>query len=109
LEEEERLKKKLRKYLREKGGKKSYQALTARQFQVLRAIEWFIRENGIPPVSREVGLMLGGLTSAAAMAHINALEKKGYLTRERRTSRSIRVLIPSSEIGRELIPRKGGS
>lgn len=103
LEEEERLKKQRRKSV---VSPRKCRPLSLRQFKVLRAIEWFIEENdGLAPVNREIGLMLGGLTANAAGAHVTALEKKGYLTREPRKARSIRILIPSSEVKLDAIPQ----
>lgn len=106
LEEEERLKKQRRKSLRG-GSSARARPLSMRQLKALRAIEWYIEHNGIAPTFRELGMMLGGLTDQAAAHHTNALEKKGYLTREKRSARSIRILIPSSEVKNALIPQNG--
>jgi len=106
LEEEERLKKRRRKSL-EGGSSARARPLSMRQLKALRAIEWYIEHNGIAPTFRELGMMLGGLTDQAAAHHASALEKKGYLTRDKRSARSIRILIPSSEVKNALIPQDG--
>lgn len=106
LEEEERLKKKRRKSLAG-GSSARARPLSMRQLKALRAIEWYIEHNGVAPTFRELGMMLGGLTDQAAAHHASALEKKGYLTRDKRSARSIRILIPSSEVKNALIPQDG--
>ena len=65
--------------------------LTARQREVLDTVKTFCDENGYPPSIRELGRMLGISSLRGVTIHLDALEKKGYIERER-TSRSIRIL-----------------
>ncbi len=64
-------------------------ALTERQKQVLTFIENYIDKHGYPPSVRDVARAFR-ITPRGAMIHIEALEKKGYLTRSRK-ARSIKV------------------
>lgn len=69
--------------------------LTARQREVIEAIQSFIAANGYGPSIRELGPMLGIASLRGVTIHLDALEKKGWITRESK-SRSIRVLGPSA-------------
>ncbi len=64
------------------------QSLTDRQQQVLLFIRQFIRESGYPPSQRQIADHLGVSGNLGVMKHLDALERKGYLRRER-ASRSI--------------------
>lgn len=66
------------------------QELTTRQQQVLDFINAYHNEHGSPPTLREISDGLGVKGTATAIAHLNALEKKGYLQR-RSGSRGISV------------------
>lgn len=65
--------------------------LTEKQQKILEFIIDFQQENGFPPTIRELGdaFSIGSLRGVTV--HLDALVRKGYITRER-TSRSIRVL-----------------
>src|SRR6476661_4853073 len=67
--------------------------LTEKQRKILEYIIDFQRENGFPPTIRELGdaFQIGSLRGVTV--HLDALVRKGYMTRER-TSRSIRVVGP---------------
>lgn len=70
--------------------------LTARQREVLEAIQNYHAEKGYIPSIRELGRMLGISSLRGVTVHLAALEKKGWIERES-TSRSIRVLAPEPE------------
>lgn len=67
--------------------------LTARQRQVLDTIRIFMAENGYGPSIRELGAILKIGSLRGVTIHLDALEKKGWITRENK-SRSIRMLGP---------------
>ena len=70
--------------------------LTERQREVLRFIESKI-DQGIPPTQAEIQDHFGFESRNASTRHLEVLEGKGYISRERGKSRSIRVLIHTNE------------
>ena len=64
------------------------QALTDRQKQVLELVASYLDQNGCPPTLREISDKLGIKGTATAIVHLDALERKGYVTR-REGSRGI--------------------
>ncbi len=74
--------------------------LTDRQRGVLDFISRFIDENDVPPSLNEIGRAMGGISPTAALAHVAALEKKGYLRRtphERRGLEVVRSDVPTDD------------
>jgi repressor LexA len=65
--------------------------LTARQSEVLEFIKVFLRENGYSPTMREICARFRFMPRAATN-HVNALVRKGYLTKKPLTSRSLEVV-----------------
>jgi len=80
--------------------------LTVRQRQVLDTIREFILDKGYGPSIRELGSILGISSLRGVTIHLDALERKGWLTRENK-SRSIRVLAPSSVSPGRSVPLLG--
>lgn len=78
--------------------------LTEKQRKILEYIIDFQKDNGFPPTIRELGdaFQIGSLRGVTV--HLDALVRKGFMTRER-TSRSIRVTAPDP---RELGTGKAG-
>lgn len=66
--------------------------LTAKQRQVLGFITQCIRKRGYSPTVREIAARFGLLTANGALAHLNALEKKGYIRRKAYSSRAIQLV-----------------
>lgn len=68
--------------------------LTKRQQLILEYILDYIQKEGFPPSIREIGkdFAIGSLRGVTV--HLDALERKGYITRAN-TPRSIRVIHPS--------------
>lgn len=64
------------------------QELTPRQQQVLDFVRLFREEYGCPPSLREISDHIGTRGTATAMAHLEALQRKGYISR-REGSRGI--------------------
>jgi repressor LexA len=68
--------------------------LSVRQTDIMKFIEEYIRKNRRPPTNREIGHEFGILSTGHVDHHLNVLEERGYIAREARKSRSIRVLRP---------------
>lgn len=75
----------------------NYRALTFRQRQVLDCIQNSIGEKGYPPTVRELQELLSIRSSNGVADHLKALERKGYIVRERVLSRGIRVVKSETE------------
>jgi repressor LexA len=81
--------------------------LTEKQRKILEFIIDFQKENGFPPTIRELGdaFEIGSLRGVTV--HLDALVRKGFMTRER-TSRSIRITAPDPrEAGEGEVPMVG--
>ena len=66
--------------------------LTQRQKQVLRGISEIAQELGYPPTVREIGQRLGLSSSCTVQRHLDALERKGFIRRNRTKARSIEIV-----------------
>jgi repressor LexA len=67
--------------------------LTEKQRKILEYIIDFQKDNGFPPTIRELGDAFGIGSLRGVTVHLDALVRKGFMTRER-TSRSIRIIGP---------------
>jgi repressor LexA len=65
--------------------------LTSRQRAVLDVISSVMDERGYPPTIREIGLRLGIKSTNGVNDHLKALERKGFLVRDKSKSRAIRL------------------
>ncbi|MDK9716872.1 MAG: transcriptional repressor LexA [Trichlorobacter sp.] len=65
------------------------QELTSRQKEVLDFVCRFRDEHGCPPTLREISEQIGTKGTATAKLHLEALERKGYISRRREGSRGI--------------------
>lgn len=65
--------------------------LTSRQAEVLRFLADYTRANGFPPTVREISRHIGVNSTRGSITHLEALEKKGYITRTS-GARAIRIL-----------------
>jgi repressor LexA len=72
--------------------------LTERQRMVLGAISQVMEERGYPPTIREIGELLGIRSTNGVNDHLKALERKGYLFRDKSKSRAIRILGNAHEV-----------
>jgi repressor LexA len=68
------------------------QGLTERQGEVLQGIHDIFQEKGYPPTVREIGERLGLRSSCTVQRHLEALERKGYIKRDRTKARSFEIL-----------------
>lgn len=65
--------------------------LTSSQQRVLDSVTRAIEQNGLPPTIREIMADLKLASPRSVQVHLAALEEKGYITRDSRTSRSIKL------------------
>lgn len=65
--------------------------LTGKQKQILEIIAAAVDEQGCPPTLREISERMGIKGTATAIAHLDALERKGYV-RRRSGSRGITLV-----------------
>lgn len=65
--------------------------LTEKQTEIICFIENFIAKNQYPPTIREIGDGFN-MSTKGAYDHVNAIEKKGYISRCKKISRSIRIM-----------------
>ncbi len=66
--------------------------ITKRQRQVLETIHEIVKEKGVPPTVREIGERLGLRSSCTVQRHLEALERKGFLRRDRTKARSMEII-----------------
>jgi repressor LexA len=78
--------------------------LTKRQREVLDYIARFIEENGVSPSMQEIGQTIG-TSATAALAHVVALEKKGYIHRNPHEWRSLALVQSDSPSDRPKVFR----
>src|SRR5215831_7965512 len=62
------------------------------QSRIYTFIEEYSRQHDRPPTNREIGQAVGILSTGHVDYHLTMLEKKGYIERERKKSRGIRIL-----------------
>lgn len=67
------------------------QELAGLQGQIYTFIQQYMGEYGRPPTNREIGSAVGILSTGHVDYHLTVLEKKGYIVRERKKSRGIRL------------------
>jgi repressor LexA len=65
--------------------------LTLKQQRVLDVIRAALREKGQPPTVREIGKEIGVQSSCTVQRHLDALDKKGFIKRDRYKYRSIEL------------------
>jgi repressor LexA len=65
--------------------------LTAKQRRVLEVIRQWLKTRGQPPTVREIGLEIGVASSCTVQRHLDALERKGFIKRDRYKYRSIEL------------------
>src|SRR6201991_3853503 len=65
--------------------------LTPRQTQILRLIQRFISDTGMPPTRAEIARELGFKSANAAEEHLRALARKGVIALVPGTSRGIQL------------------
>lgn len=76
--------------------------LTERQKEVLNFIRLYIEKEGISPTVREIAAHFGFSSPLSVQLHINALVKKGYLTKTPLKTRNIKVIGLNAAAGRSI-------
>lgn len=66
--------------------------ITAKQKQVLDAIDLHTRKHGYPPSHKQLADALGLRSTSAVAMRLDALERKGFIKREYGVARSLRVV-----------------
>ncbi len=69
--------------------------LTSSQEDILTAIKKFVAKNGFTPTVRELCTMLNLNSPATSHFHLNKLEEKGYIKRNKQKNRAIELLVPN--------------
>ncbi len=72
--------------------------MTARQMEILRAVDDYAIMNGYAPSIRDLAAHFG-ITAKGASDHLNALRRQGLIVSEPRVARSVRI----SHLGREAL------
>jgi repressor LexA len=67
------------------------QQLRGLQGEIYDFIRRYTREYGRPPTNREIGMEVGIESTGHIDYHLTMLEKKGFIVRERKKSRGIRL------------------
>ena len=67
--------------------------LTKRQNDTLSAIKKFMSDKGYPPTVRELATILKLSSPATIQAHLDMLEKKGYIKKQGNRNRTIELLV----------------
>ena len=65
--------------------------LTVKQKRVLEVIRQWLKLKGQPPTVREIGNEIGVASSCTVQRHLDALERKGFIKRDRYKYRSIEL------------------
>jgi repressor LexA len=68
------------------------------QQRILHCIATFVRDNEMPPTNREIGQEVAVHSTGHVDYHLAQLEKKGYLERNARKSRGLRLLPKALEL-----------
>jgi len=65
--------------------------LTGKRREILDFIATQVRERGYPPSVREIGAAVGLASTSTVQAHLNTLQKQGYLRRDPTKPRALEV------------------
>ena len=74
------------------------------QQRMYNFIEAYINREGMPPTNREIGHAMSIASTGHVDYHLTMLEKKGWISRQAKKSRGIKLTVPSRKQG---IPVKG--
>lgn len=66
-------------------------ALSERQSKILGFLNTFTLDNGYPPTIREIGKAVGITSTSVVNYNLDALQRAGYIYRDRTVSRGIRL------------------
>lgn len=77
--------------------------ITPRQKAVLEFISDYIGQSGYPPTFQEIADAFGIVSKHGVVRHLEALERKGYITRSDTLARSIRIVHPRYKPAAEVV------
>ena len=69
--------------------------LTAKQERVLTSLKKYLAKRGYPPTVRELCNLTDLSSTATVQVHLDHLEEKGYIKRDRVKNRTIELLVPN--------------
>ena len=69
--------------------------LTAKQERVLESLKKYLAKKGYPPTVRELCNLTDLSSTATVQVHLDHLEEKGYIKRDRVKNRTIELLVPN--------------
>ena len=69
--------------------------LTAKQEKVLNSLKKYLAKKGYPPTVRELCNLTDLSSTATVQVHLDHLEEKGYIKRDRVKNRTIELLVPN--------------
>jgi len=81
------------------------ETLTGKRREILDFIAAQVRERGYPPSVREIGVAVGLASTSTVQAHLNTLQRQGYLRRDPTKPRALEYVMtprraPLSSAGR---------
>lgn len=65
--------------------------LTEKQKEIFDIIKIYIEKEKIPPTVREIGAIAGLTSTSTVQGYINALEREGFISKDKGCCRSIRI------------------
>ena len=86
--------------------------LTEKQLEVLQLIYNYSKEYSYPPTIQELAMDMGVKSKNAIVKHLDALQRKGYISKDSSTARGIRIirtdiLVEKEELKKNEIPLIG--
>lgn len=69
--------------------------ITAKQNRVLEALKKYLAKKGYPPTVRELCEATSLSSTATVQVHLDHLESKGYIKRDKDKNRTIELLVPN--------------
>jgi repressor LexA len=78
--------------------RKRSKGLSERQKKILEILERFQTQNGYPPSIREICEKTGISSTSVVNYYLDQLEEMGYIERDRRVSRGVRIMKPLEEL-----------
>jgi len=92
---------------RNEGEDMTERPLTARQAEILEYLRAEVEGRGMPPTIREIGQEFGIRSTKGVEDHLAALERKGFIRRERGKSRAIEIMHRQDLSGARVVPLIG--
>ena len=79
----------------------SFEKISAKQEEVLNYLKDFILKKGYPPTVRDICEAVGLKSTSSVHAHLETLEKKGYIKRDPTKPRAIEIIDESFQAVRQ--------